>query len=127
MFLCILGLQFHDPEFYAYLKLHQANDFLFCYRWLLLEMKREFALDDFLRMFECLWASLPSSPPSNGELCLTEKKFPPVTPPPSPNVKQIRKNSYTKVCALRRQSSAVNTTIGKKTAIPTKLLKKKIV
>lgn len=35
------GLMYYDPEFYTYLKLHHADDLLFCYRWLLLEMKRE--------------------------------------------------------------------------------------
>ena len=32
------GLMYYDPEFYTYLKLHSADDLLFCYRWLLLEM-----------------------------------------------------------------------------------------
>ncbi|XP_076669493.1 uncharacterized protein LOC143369442 [Andrena cerasifolii] len=101
------GLQHYDPDFYAYLKLHQADDLLFCYRWLLLEMKREFALDDALRMLEVLWAALPASPP-NGELSLAEVPFPPPSPPPSPNVKHIRENAYTKVCAIRRQSSSAS-------------------
>lgn len=99
------GLQYYDPEFYAYLKSHQADDLLFCYRWLLLEMKREFALDDALRMLEVLWAALPASPPQ-GELSLAEVQFPPPSPPPSPNVKQIHENAYTKVCAIRRHSSS---------------------
>ncbi|XP_076244728.1 uncharacterized protein LOC143185530 [Calliopsis andreniformis] len=101
------GLQHYDPDFYAYLKSHQADDLLFCYRWLLLEMKREFALDDALRMLEVLWAALPASPP-NGELSLAEIPFPPPSPPPSPNVKHIRENAYTKVCAIRRQSSSAS-------------------
>ncbi|KAJ8686517.1 hypothetical protein QAD02_022311 [Eretmocerus hayati] len=110
------GLQYYDPEFYAYLKLHQADDLLFCYRWLLLEMKREFALDDAMRMLEVLWASLPASPP-NKELSLFEVKFPPPTPPPSPNVKQIRENAYTKVCALRRQSSSMSVSSARKRCV----------
>ncbi|XP_018300242.1 TBC1 domain family member 25 isoform X2 [Mycetomoellerius zeteki] len=101
------GLQHYDPDFYAYLKSHQADDLLFCYRWLLLEMKREFALDDALRMLEVLWAALPASPPT-GELSLAEVPFPPTSPPPSPNVKHIRENAYTKVCAIRRQSSSAS-------------------
>ena len=36
------GLMYYDPEFYTYLKLHHADDLLFCYRWLLLEMKSGF-------------------------------------------------------------------------------------
>lgn len=101
------GLQHYDPDFYAYLKAHQADDLLFCYRWLLLEMKREFALDDALRMLEVLWSSLPASPPS-GELSLADVPFPPQSPPPSPYVKHIRENAYTKVCAIRRQSSSAS-------------------
>ncbi|KAK0087051.1 hypothetical protein PV325_001832 [Microctonus aethiopoides] len=107
------GLQHYDPEFYAYLKLHQADDLLFCYRWLLLEMKREFALEDALRMLEVLWAALPATPPK-GELSLAEVTFPPPSPPPSPNVKHIRENAYTKVCAIRRLSSSASIVGGKK-------------
>ena len=55
------GLMYYDPEFFAYLKINQADDLLFCYRWLLLEMKREFAFEDSLQVLETLWASLPPS------------------------------------------------------------------
>lgn len=107
------ALQFYDPEFYDYLKLQQADDLLFCYRWLLLEMKREFAFEDSLRMLEVLWSSLPPEPPI-GELKLFEKEFtpPPVDlqpPPKSPSavvMRTPRENPYTKLCALRRQSSS---------------------
>ena len=44
------GLTYYDPEFFAYLKINQADDLLFCYRWLLLEMKREFAFEDSLQV-----------------------------------------------------------------------------
>lgn len=106
------GLTYYDPEFHAYLKLHQAEDLLFCYRWLLLEMKREFAFDDALHMLEVLWSSLQPSPPEK-ELLLYEIRFshqsPGLTPPPiSPLIKTPRENPYTKVCALRRQSSSVS-------------------
>lgn len=83
------GLMYYDPEFYNYLKVHQADDLLFCYRWLLLEMKREFAFDDSLRMLEVLWASLPADPPVM-ELKLYDVQFHPIpasaTPPISPLV-----------------------------------------
>nr|XP_022918784.1 uncharacterized protein LOC111427750 [Onthophagus taurus] len=103
------GLLYYDSEFYNYLKIHQADDLLFCYRWLLLEMKREFAFDDSLRMLEVLWSSLPPDPPEK-ELKLFDSKFhlPSVTPPISPMVKTPRENAYTKVCALRRQSSSIS-------------------
>ncbi|XP_044268473.1 TBC1 domain family member 25 isoform X3 [Tribolium madens] len=103
------GLMYYDSEFYNYLKSHQADDLLFCYRWLLLEMKREFAFEDSLRMLEVLWSSLPSYPPEN-ELKLYDIQFQPIsaTPPMSPLVKTPRENAYTKVCALRRQSSSIS-------------------
>lgn len=122
------ALQYYDPEFFEYLKVQQADDLLFCYRWLLLEMKREFAFEDALRMLEVLWSSLPSSPPEK-ELNLYEKLFvPPDTlPPKSPSVilRTPRENAYTKICALRRQSSAVSllsNTSGQKTSDTTNKL-----
>ncbi|XP_063529314.1 uncharacterized protein LOC134740685 isoform X1 [Cydia strobilella] len=104
------ALQVYDPDFYAYLKSQQADDLLFCYRWLLLEMKREFAFDDALRMLEVLWASLPQHTPA-GELALGEREWDaaaaPASPPPlSPLVTAPRDNAYTKLCAIRRQSSS---------------------
>ncbi|XP_034231550.1 uncharacterized protein LOC117639767 [Thrips palmi] len=108
------GLLFYDPEFYSYLKSHQADDLLFCYRWLLLEMKREFAFDDALRMMEVMWSSLPPIPSYHSkELPLFDVQFlaPPsgITPPPiSPLLKSPRENAYTKVCALRRQGSGAS-------------------
>ncbi|XP_068602739.1 TBC1 domain family member 25 [Brachionichthys hirsutus] len=58
-----LLLQYSDPEFYSYLVSTGADDLFFCYRWLLLELKREFAFDDALRMLEVTWSSLPPDPP----------------------------------------------------------------
>lgn len=109
------ALQHYDPEFYEYLKNQQADDLLFCYRWLLLEMKREFAFEDSLRMLEVLWSALPSQPPAS-ELPLFEKEFiaPPLevaalpTKSPSVIMRTPRENAYTKICALRRQSSALS-------------------
>ena len=49
-------LKHYDPEFNDYLEQQQANDLLFCYRWLLLELKREFKLDDALYMLEVSWS-----------------------------------------------------------------------
>ncbi|XP_057686355.1 TBC1 domain family member 25 isoform X2 [Corythoichthys intestinalis] len=58
-----LLLQYSDYEFYSYLLSRGADDLFFCYRWLLLELKREFAFDDALRMLEVTWSSLPPDPP----------------------------------------------------------------
>lgn len=54
-------LQHYDPTFYDYLREMHADDLLFCYRWLLLELKREFTFEDALLLMEVMWASLPSS------------------------------------------------------------------
>lgn len=45
-------LRYYDPEFFDYLEQQQAGDLLFCYRWLLLELKREFKLDHAIYMLE---------------------------------------------------------------------------
>ncbi|KAM9327272.1 TBC1 domain family member 25 [Gastrophryne carolinensis] len=58
-----LLLRYSDPEFNTYLMSRGADDLFFCYRWLLLELKREFAFEDALRMLEVMWSSLPPDPP----------------------------------------------------------------
>ncbi|XP_054932637.1 TBC1 domain family member 25-like [Dermacentor andersoni] len=63
-----------DSAFFRYLEKFGAHDLLFCYRWLLLELKREFAFDDALRMLEVQWSSLPPMPP-DGELPLYERPY----------------------------------------------------
>lgn len=73
-------------------------------------MKREFAFEDSLRMLEVLWSSLPADLPDK-ELKLYDTLFHPPTistPPISPLVKTPRENPYTKICALRRQSSSLS-------------------
>uniref|UniRef100_A0A2P2I736 TBC1 domain family member 25 n=2 Tax=Hirondellea gigas TaxID=1518452 RepID=A0A2P2I736_9CRUS len=70
------ALLYYDPDFYLYLQEHQADDLLFCYRWLLLELKREFAFDDAQTMLEVLWATLPPRPPQQ-QLHLYEVIFNP--------------------------------------------------
>jgi len=49
-----------DPEFHAYMQENQVDDLLFAYRWLLLEMKREFPLEDSLYFTEVMWSTLPT-------------------------------------------------------------------
>ncbi|KAI5705092.1 hypothetical protein M8J76_008164 [Diaphorina citri] len=100
------GLEYYHPKFYEYLKSHQADDLLYCYRWLLLEMKREFAFNDALIMLEVMWSSLPPNPPQ-GELPLYDVKFePPCDPAPNSPSPSPRENQYTKVCAIRRQTTS---------------------
>ena len=70
------AIRVYDPVLFAYLVSVEADDLLFCYRWLLLELKREFVFEDALTMMEVLWSSLPPSPPTGEEgLPLFEKKF----------------------------------------------------
>uniref|UniRef100_T1JAT9 Rab-GAP TBC domain-containing protein n=1 Tax=Strigamia maritima TaxID=126957 RepID=T1JAT9_STRMM len=95
-------LQVYDPEFSDYLKQQHGDDLLFCYRWLLLELKREFAFDDALRMLEVLWSSLPHDPPEK-DLNLYEE-FSPLSP--RSLILNSVENPYTKVRAIRRQSSS---------------------
>ncbi|XP_034027544.1 TBC1 domain family member 25 [Thalassophryne amazonica] len=76
-----LLLQYSDPEFYSYLVSCGADDLFFCYRWLLLELKREFAFDDALRMLEITWSSLPPDPPETevdlvGPLLVSDEAMP---------------------------------------------------
>lgn len=61
-------LQFYDPTFHEYLREMSADDLLFCYRWLLLDLKREFSFDDALILMEVMWASLPPDPPDNDDI-----------------------------------------------------------
>uniref|UniRef100_A0A803K0E8 Rab-GAP TBC domain-containing protein n=1 Tax=Xenopus tropicalis TaxID=8364 RepID=A0A803K0E8_XENTR len=81
-----LLLRHSDPDFHSYLLSRGADDLLFCYRWLLLELKREFAFEDALRMLEVMWSSLPPDPP--------EKEVELVGPPCLPG--ERRKNSRTR-------------------------------
>lgn len=62
-------MKYHDIEYYEYLKKLGADNMYFCYRWLLLEMKREFSFDDALLVLEVMWSSLPPQPPE-GDLTL---------------------------------------------------------
>nr|CAB3266836.1 TBC1 domain family member 25-like [Phallusia mammillata] len=58
-----LLVRHQDPEFFAYLQSLSADNMFFCYRWLLLEMKREFSFDDAITVLEVMWSSLPPQPP----------------------------------------------------------------
>lgn len=69
-----LAMQHHDPLFYAYMKAINADDMFFCYRWLLLELKREFPFDSALFMLETMWSSLPPDPPEE-ELKLVDTGY----------------------------------------------------
>lgn len=53
-----------EPEFFKYLMNIGADDMFFCYRWLLLDLKREFPFNDAVQLMEVIWSSLTSSPES---------------------------------------------------------------
>lgn len=105
-----------DPVFFRYLQERGAHDLLFCYRWLLLELKREFAFDDALRMLEVLWSSLPPAAPED-ELELQEPphidEYPEGAMPP-----RMGGNPYCTVRAIRRQSSAGSVHASPATRVP---------
>lgn len=95
-------LQLHDPVLYAYLKDCNAHDLFFCYRWLLLELKREFPFDDALYMLEVMWSTLPPDH-CDPELPLTDSDYYPAllsTSPCSPSF-SIKQTVYAKLLALR--------------------------
>ena len=58
-------LRHFDRALYAHICRCGADDMFFTYRWLLLEMKREFPLDDAMYALEVMWSSLPISPPED--------------------------------------------------------------
>nr|XP_039260478.1 TBC1 domain family member 25-like [Styela clava] len=64
-----LLLRHHDDEYFEFLKELGASNMYFCYRWLVLEMKREFSFDDALLVLEVMWSSLPPQSP-DGDLVL---------------------------------------------------------
>ena len=99
-------VQFYDPVFNAYMKSHGAEDLFFCYRWLLLEMKREFPFDDALYMLEVMWSTIPPNPPE-GQLDICDMEYSPAllmsVSPNSPSYGL--KTQYSHLLAKRRMST----------------------
>jgi len=75
-------LQHFDRSLYTHIRRCGADDMFFTYRWLLLEMKREFPLDDAMYALEVMWSSLPISPPE-GDLPLYDPAYREATIPSS--------------------------------------------
>jgi len=46
-----------DGGLYEYLKQQQADNFYFCYRWLLVRFKREFPFEQVLYLWDVMWAA----------------------------------------------------------------------
>lgn len=96
-------VRFYDPVFSSYMKDHDAEDLFFCYRWLLLEMKREFPFEDALYMLEVMWSTIPPSPPQR-QLDLADMTYSPALlmsiSPNSPSF--ALKTQYAHLLAKRR-------------------------
>lgn len=45
-----------DPRLYAHLERTESFNLFFCFRWLLIWFKREFAWEDIMRLWEVLWS-----------------------------------------------------------------------
>ena len=97
------GLMYYDPEFFTYLKMQSADDLLFCYRWLLLEMKREFAFENALRVLEVTWSSLPPAT-ADTMIQLWETRFSPIVSPSNVELAKPCETAYGKVRELRKQT-----------------------
>ena len=96
-------VNFYDPVFGTYLKTHGAEDLFFCYRWLLLEMKREFPFDDSMYMLEVMWSTIPPDPPK-GSLPLTDPEYTPSLMSMSPHSPTfaVKQTLYAHLLAKRR-------------------------
>eukprot|EP00193_Tetraselmis_chui_P017368 CAMPEP_0177782312 /NCGR_PEP_ID=MMETSP0491_2-20121128/18382_1 /TAXON_ID=63592 /ORGANISM="Tetraselmis chuii, Strain PLY429" /LENGTH=709 /DNA_ID=CAMNT_0019302567 /DNA_START=173 /DNA_END=2302 /DNA_ORIENTATION=+ len=44
-----------DPQLHAFLEAKDCLNYFFCFRWVLIQFKREFAFDAVLRLWEALW------------------------------------------------------------------------
>lgn len=100
-------LQVHDPAFHEYLQSINAHDLFFCYRWLLLQLKREFPFEDALYMLEVMWSTLPLTQPKH-DLPLTDTHYSArllSSSPSSPSF-SFQQSVYTKLLAMRCSSRA---------------------
>ena len=96
-------VNFYDPDFGTYLKSHGAEDLFFCYRWLLLEMKREFPFEDSMYMLEVMWSTIPPDPPKES-LPLTDPEYTPSLMSMSPHSPtfSVKQTLYAHLLAKRR-------------------------
>ena len=79
----LISLLWHfDRTLYTHIYRCGADDMFFTYRWLLLEMKREFPLDDAMYALEVMWSSLPIATPED-DLLLFDPAYHEATIPSS--------------------------------------------
>ncbi|XP_041378086.1 LOW QUALITY PROTEIN: TBC1 domain family member 25-like [Gigantopelta aegis] len=101
-------MQLHDTVFFKYLQNINAGDLFFCYRWLLLGLKREFPFDDALYMLEVMWSTLPPDPPVR-EIELTDYDYNVrllSSSPCSPTV-SFQQTVYAKLLSMRHFACSV--------------------
>ncbi|XP_035663241.1 TBC1 domain family member 15-like isoform X2 [Branchiostoma floridae] len=48
-------VHFLDPQMYTYLESKESANMYFCFRWLLIQFKREFSFPDIMRLWEVHW------------------------------------------------------------------------
>uniref|UniRef100_A0A0N4ZCK3 Rab-GAP TBC domain-containing protein n=1 Tax=Parastrongyloides trichosuri TaxID=131310 RepID=A0A0N4ZCK3_PARTI len=48
-----------NPRFVRYLESHESGHMFFCFRWVLVEFKREFSFKDIMTLWEVLWTDVP--------------------------------------------------------------------
>ena len=76
---------------------------MYLFRWLLLEMKREFPFEMALKALEVTWSSLPPAT-ADTNLCLWETRFSPKMSPSTSDLSKPCETAYGKVAALRKLS-----------------------
>ncbi|TMS33633.1 hypothetical protein L596_001354 [Steinernema carpocapsae] len=48
-----------NPRLANYLESHESEHMYFCFRWILVEFKREFGFEETMKLWEVLWTDLP--------------------------------------------------------------------
>lgn len=96
-------LYMYDPALHSYLAQNAASDMFFCYRWFLLEFKREFPFTDALYVLEVMWATLPPNPPEH-ELALVDPDYSSrlISSSPCSPTFSFQHAMYAKLLAMRR-------------------------
>ncbi|KAH9490643.1 hypothetical protein Btru_052212 [Bulinus truncatus] len=96
-------LTMYDPALYSYLLQNNAGDMFFCYRWFLLELKREFPFSDALYVLEVMWATLPPGPPAvELELVDSDYSCKLLSSSPCSPTFSLQQAMYAKLLAMRR-------------------------
>lgn len=53
-------VQMLDPQLHSFLDSHDCLNYFFCFRWILIDFKREFTFDEVLRLWEAHWCRYPA-------------------------------------------------------------------